>query len=210
MAVFNHLQSKVFDYASIPFLLVACAGFSIGLTFVPCYSSMCVEHFYPYQARLHIALYYALLASIAIFLAARLRLKTLSRLSSTYLFNSRIPLLGARLSTGGLLLSVWIGMLTFGSIGYWYTAQYVWWDTRGALVDLHVHMQQVAWTGITGHWIDIWIGLVMIPVSRNSILGRVFQLHVSTMLFFHKILAYALFIGALVHGVLYYVNTPKF
>ncbi|TKA62935.1 hypothetical protein B0A55_12313 [Friedmanniomyces simplex] len=44
----------------------------------------------------------------------------------------------------------------------------------------------------------------MIPVGRNTLIGRTFHLHTSTLLFAHKLLAYAFFVGALVHGITYY------
>ncbi|TKA55282.1 hypothetical protein B0A49_12684, partial [Cryomyces minteri] len=116
-----------------------------------------------------------------------------------------IPITGKRLSIGGLLLVISISTFTFGSIGYWYPAEYAYWNARGALFDWTTFMYRVVWTGVTGHWCDILIGLVMIPVGRNSVLARVFHLHTSTLLFAHKVLAYALCVGALVHGISYYV-----
>lgn len=82
--------------------------------------------------------------------------------------------------------------MTFGSIAYWYPAQHAFWTARGALIDWTGYMFRVVWTGITGHWCDIWIGLVVIPVGRNSVIARVFHIQPSTLLQAHKMIAYGL------------------
>ena len=197
---------STFYFILPPLLLLSCAALSIGLTFASCYSSLCVEKYFPYQTRIHIALYYSLLAGICLFLAARVLFKSFRTLSEWRLSDKAIPLARDRLSLGGLLLFVWVAGLTFGSVGYWYPAENVYWMARGALVDWTKYIPRVVWTGVTGHWCDIWIGLVLIPVGRNSILGRVFHLHTSTLLLAHKLLAYGLCVGALIHGLLYYVS----
>jgi len=128
-------------------------------------------------------------------------------LVNTALFDRPFPIVGKRLSAGGLLLIILVSIASFGSIAYWFPAQYSWWHARGVLVNWTPSLlSRIAWTGITGHWCDIWIGLVMLPVGRNSVIGQAFQLHTSTLLFAHKLLAYSFFVGILLHGVLYYVS----
>ena len=198
---------SVLSLLLISILLIACAAFTIGLTFAPCHSSLCVEHLNPYQTRIHIGVYYALLTSIGLFLAGKVYLKRVRRILDTYVWDGVIPIVEQRISLGGLLLVLWISAATFGSIGYWLPAEYSWWYAKGALVHwTPSSLSRTAWTGITGHWCDICIGLVMIPVGRNSIIGRAFHLHTSTLLFVHKLLAYALLLGTLVHGITYYVS----
>ncbi|KAK5731322.1 hypothetical protein LTR15_001261 [Elasticomyces elasticus] len=204
MAAIISSRTTVLYYSILPALISASAGLTIGLTFVPCYSSMCVEHFYPYQARLHIALFYTLLATLALLLAINTFSRTVRRVSAVWLLDFVFPLIDRRLSFGGLIVGILIAMLAFGSIGYWEPAEYNWWEARGAAVHFTGSIQRVAWTGVTGHWLDIWIGLVIIPVGRHNILGKVFELHASALITFHKVLAYTLFLGSLVHGVLYY------
>lgn len=53
------------------------------------------------------------------------------------------------------------------------------------------------------------LGLVIIPVSRNSILGRVFKVHQSTLLYTHKLFAYLLFVGVVAHFIAYMVSKKK-
>ncbi|TKA83918.1 hypothetical protein B0A55_00228 [Friedmanniomyces simplex] len=195
---------SVSSYLIIPVLLILCAALSVGLTFAPCYSSLCVEKFFPYQARIHIAVYYTLLASTALFLTARVIWKPVRQLSATHLSTTIIPVADKRISVGGLLFGLWVAALTFGSIGYWYPAENVYWTARGEQAAWPQYMYRITWTGVTGHWCDIWIGLVLIPVGRRSVLGQVFGLHGSTLLFAHKTLAYSLCVGALIHGLIYY------
>ncbi|KAK1820890.1 hypothetical protein LTR12_004761 [Friedmanniomyces endolithicus] len=201
----NHPPSSLLPLLLLTTLLLASAGLTLGLTFAPCHSSLCVELLHPYQTRIHIAVFYSLLASLTLALTARVYLPALRRLSGTYISDRPLPLVGKRLTVGGVVLVLWIAAATFASIAYWLPAQYSYWYARGALVDWTPKaLSRVAWTGITGHWCDIWVGLVILPVGRNSIIGRAFGVHTSVLLFAHKVLAYTFFVGALVHGVTYY------
>ena len=207
----NHPPSSLLPLLLLTTLLLASAGLTLGLTFAPCHSSLCVELRNPYQTRIHIAVFYSLLASLTLALTARVYLPALRRLSGTYISDRPLPLVGKRLTLGGVVLVLWIAAATFASIAYWLPAQYSYWYARGALVDWTPKaLSRVAWTGITGHWCDIWVGLVILPVGRNSIIGRAFGVHTSALLFAHKVLAYTFFVGALIHGVTYYVSAVLF
>ena len=67
-------------------------------------------------------------------------------------------------------------------------------------------MFRVIWTAVTGHWIDMCFGLVVMPIGRNSLIGRTFDIESGTLLLAHKLLAYALLVGGLLRSFLYYVN----
>jgi ferric-chelate reductase len=67
-------------------------------------------------------------------------------------------------------------------------------------------MFRVTWAGVTGHWCDILIGLVFLPVSRNNVISTAFGVQASTLLLAHKVLAYTLCAFGLIHGLLYYVR----
>ncbi|EME49618.1 hypothetical protein DOTSEDRAFT_68412 [Dothistroma septosporum NZE10] len=192
------------SYLIAPTLLLSCAGLTIGLTYAPCYSSYCVEYFFPYYARIHIALFYGLLAAILLSLTARTWSFPLQRLSQWHVSEKHVPLAGKPLSGGAFLLSAVILGATFGSTAYWYDVQQRFWFDRGAMVDWTEHMFRLAWCSITGHWCDIWAGLVVIPVGRNSILGNTFNIHSSTLLLVHKLLAYGLFVFATIHGLFFF------
>lgn len=194
------------SYLVAPTLLLSCAGLTIGLAYAPCYSSYCVEYFFPYHTRIHIALFYSLLAVIGLSLTARTWSLPIQRLSQWHFSEKHVPLAGKPLSVGAFVLGFLIVGATFGSTGYWYEAQQQFWFDRGATVDWTEHMFRLAWCGITGHWCDIWAGLVVIPVGRNSILGRTFNIHTSTLLLVHKLLAYGLFAFAIIRGLFFFVT----
>ncbi|QIX01961.1 hypothetical protein AMS68_007478 [Peltaster fructicola] len=190
--------------SALVILLLVCAGFTIGLTFAPCYSSLCVERFFPYQARVHLAVYYSLLAGVLAYMVACCTIPALGKFTSLTLTSKPLQLIGKRLSIGGILLTAYLSALTFGSIGYWYPELHSYWYARAAPVDFTQKIYRLVWTGVTGHWLDILIGLVILPIGRNSLIGRTFKIPGSTLILIHKILGYTLCAGALVHGLIYY------
>ncbi|KAF2679031.1 hypothetical protein K458DRAFT_461829 [Lentithecium fluviatile CBS 122367] len=205
MPIKTSTSERAILLSSLPVLLLALtAGLTIGLTFAPCHSSLCVETYFPPQTRFHIALYYGALAGATLLLYIRRQSPSLQFISEHHLFVQAVPLLGARVSIGGLVLCFWICGLTFASTAYWYPAQHKFWMLRGATVGWTKYMFRVAWTGVTGHWCDVWLGLVVMPVARNSVIAKVFRIQPSTLLQAHKIIAYGLLVFGLVHGLLYY------
>ena len=187
-------------------LLLVSAGFTIGLTYAPCFASMCTEQFFPWETRIHIAGYYGMVASIGLALLLRAYLPWVRAVSSTYVIQRELPILKKRISLGGLTLAVWIVALTVASTGYWVDAESNFWSIRTDALHWPDARIRLAVTGIIGHHCDILLGLVVIPVSRNSILGRAFSLHQSTLLYAHKLLAYAFLIVVIAHGGAYYVS----
>lgn len=187
-------------------LLVVSAGFTIGLTYAPCFASLCSEEFFPYATRIHIAGYYAMVASIGVFLLTRAYVSWVRTISSTYVIRRELPILKKRVSLGGLTLSVWIVALTVATTGFWVDPEETFWALRTDPLKWPDAKIRLAVTGIIGHHCDIILGLLVIPVSRNSILGRAFSLHQSTLLYAHKLLAYAFLIVVVAHGGAYYVS----
>ena len=167
---------------------------------------MCPEQFFPYATRVHIAVYYSMLAIIGVFLSLRAYIPWMRKVSETYLIRRQVPILQKRISIGGLTLAIWIVALTVATTASWLNAESTFWSLRTeALRWSNAHLE-LAVTGIVGHHCDILLGLVVIPVSRNSILGRAFALHQSTLLYAHKLLAYTLLIVVIAHGGSYYVS----
>lgn len=187
-------------------LLVISAGFTIGLTYAPCFASLCSEQFFPWATRVHIAGFYGMVASIGIFLLARAYIPWIHKVSSTYVIRRELPVLRKRISLGGLTLAIWIVALTVASTGFWIDPESNFWSLRTDPLRWPDAKIRLAVTGIIGHHCDILLGLVVIPVSRNSILGRAFSLHQSTLLYAHKLLAYAFLIVVIAHGGAYYVS----
>lgn len=187
-------------------ILIVSAGFTVGLTYAPCYASLCSEEFFPFATRVHIAGYYALLASIGSFLFLRVYSPFWKAISSTYLTRRELPILRKRISVGGLALAVWIVGITVATTGFWVDAELNFWALRTDALHWADAQIRLAVTGIIGHHCDILLGLVLIPVSRNSILGRVFELHQHTLLYAHKLLAYLFLVAATAHGAATYVS----
>jgi len=190
-------------------VLVVCGGFTISLTYAPCYASLCSEEFFPRDTRIHIGTYYLLLASITFALLLRAYSPTCRSLSNYSLTKREVPVFGKRISVGGLAFSVWILTVILVTTIFWIdplvnfwtakTAPYGWDDAKVSLVV----------TGIIGHHADIPLGLLLIPVGRNSILGRAFALHQHTLLYAHKLIAYLTLVAIVAHGIAYYVSSPQ-
>ena len=119
----------------VPLIVLSCPALTIGLTYVPCYSGICLAQYYPYETRLHVATFYSFLAVTALFLTVR-KLSTRVRwLCEWRLSDAVIPLVGRRLSISGLALLVsWVS-LTFLPVIFWLPALDDYWTRRGALVD---------------------------------------------------------------------------
>ena len=186
----SRIQSGLLGQFSIAALLIVCSGFTVGLTFAPCYSSICVEQFFPSQTRIHIAVFYGGIGIAAIYFAGWSKSTIIRSFSDFYLFAKPLPLIGIRLSVGGTLLSAWILAFTLATTAFWLPAEHAFWYA-------------------TGHWCDTLIGLVFLPVGRNSLISNAFGIQSSTLLVAHKLLAYSLCAFGLIHGLLYYVRAQE-
>ena len=187
-------------------LFVICAGLTLGLTYAPCFASLCSEEFFPAPTRYHIATYFSLLASVGCVLLLRAYSPRCLYISNYHLTKRRVPILDKRISIGGLALSLWLVGITVASTAFWADPESSFWELRTTSLHWVDAQIRLTVTGILGHHADIFLGLVLIPVSRNSVLGRVFELHQSTLLFAHKLIAYGLFIVVLAHGAATYVS----
>lgn len=74
----------------------------------------------------------------------------------------------------------------------------------------HAGADLIAAIALTGHFADVTMGMVIIPVSRHSALASFFQLSVSSTLTFHMLSAYVLFFLIVLHAFLYVAWTPVF
>jgi ferric-chelate reductase len=203
------VQSGSLGQFTIAALLIVCSGFTIGLTFAPCHSSICVEHWFPSQARTHIAVFYGGIGIAAIYLAGWSKSTVIRSFSERYLFDKPLPLIGIRLFLGGTLLSAWILAFTLATTAFWLPAEHAFWYAKGFEADWTQYMFRVTWAGVTGHWCDILFGLVFLPVGRNSLISNAFGIQDSTLLVAHKLLAYTLCAFGLIHGLLYYVRAQQ-
>ena len=115
----------------------------------------------------------------------------------------QLPVLGKRLTISGALVILWI-MTLYGIVtGIWWLRLQDYFVNRGQHGGLSRGNNRLAAVALTGHYADVTMGMVLLPVARNSALASFFRLSASTTFTFHMIQAYVLFILVLVHGLIY-------
>lgn len=187
-------------------LLIVCWAFTLGLTWASCYAQVCPERYHPLATRMHIVAYYALLASILFALLFRASSRTARHLSQRKLTTCELPLLRKRITVGGLTLACWITGVVFATTAFWAQPLIDYWTAKCAPIDWLSEVPKLVVTGVFAHHADIALGLLLLPIGRNSLLGRAFLLHQHTLLYAHKLLAYFMVLMAFLHGASHYVS----
>ncbi|KAG5782718.1 hypothetical protein H9Q73_003653 [Fusarium xylarioides] len=95
--------------------------------------------------------------------------------------------------------------MTFGPTIYWFPTHWDFWGRRLDGLSWVSAKIQLTITGVTGHYADVLLGLLIIPVSRDSLVGQAFSVHRGTLLFAHRLIAYLFSIGVAAHGITYIV-----
>lgn len=180
----------------VTFTLIGTFALSIGLTYRSdhyCYAAVCGEVLFPLQARLHVVVWYLWISLSVTFLGLRAFHPSMRKVLQHHLFERKLPMLGKHFNVSGLLIIGWIVLLYGAATGIW------WWRVR----DYFVHRGDangvtkgnltLAAIALTGHYCDITMGMVLLPISRHSALASFFKLSASTTLAFHMIQAYTLF-----------------
>lgn len=112
------------------------------------------------------------------------------------------------MTLSGALVLLWIGAL-YGSItGIWWVRLDTYFDERGNAGGVTLGNNLLAAIALTGHYADVTLGMVLLPVSRHSALASFFKLSVSTTLTYHMLTAYLLFTFVLIHAFLYISWVP--
>ncbi|KAF2763288.1 hypothetical protein EJ05DRAFT_33023 [Pseudovirgaria hyperparasitica] len=184
--------------------LVATFALSLGLTYRSnhhCYAGTCGETLFPFQARLHVVVWYAWVSLSVAVLAFRAFRPAVHGFLRTQL-GFQVPILGKQVRISGILIVLWVLGLYGILIGVWWIRLRDYFQDRGeGLPGNNV----VAAVALTGHLADVTMGMVLLPVSRNSALGSFFKLSPTTTFTFHMIQAYTLFGLVMTHGILYAV-----
>ncbi|KAL1901611.1 hypothetical protein Cpir12675_000301 [Ceratocystis pirilliformis] len=94
--------------------------------------------------------------------------ESLRYLSSTHI-SPELPILGKRITLGGLILSIWILLITLATTAFWLPAHLDFWEIRTDPLNWTSAKIQLTVTGVAGHCADILLGLLIIPISRNSL-----------------------------------------
>ena len=186
---------------------------SLGLTFRSnhhCYAGVCGEWLFPLQARLHVVVWYAWISILATFLAVRAFHPEMQKVLSKSLVRHTLPLVRTQISIGGALMFIWTVMLYGVIIGIWWVRLRNYFVNRGEVGGVFEGGSRLAAIALTGHFCDVTMGMVLIPISRHSALASFFKLSVSATLMLHLITAYTLFTLTLVHAILYASWVPLF
>ena len=193
--------------------LVATFCLSIGLTFRSdhqCYAGTCGEWLFPLQTRLHVAVWYAWLSISVIFLAVRAFHPEMQKSLARSLVRHKIPVIRKHLTISGAITISWTIALYVVIIGIWWMRLRNYFVGRGKAGGIFHGGNRLAAVALTGHFCDVTMGMVLIPISRHSALASFFKLSVSTTLTLHMTTAYTLFILVLLHGLLYASWIPIF
>ncbi|KAF6218031.1 hypothetical protein HO133_006443 [Letharia lupina] len=119
------------------------------------------------------------------------------------LYTNQLPIIRKSLTISGVLVILWVLSLYGILIGIWWLRLRGYFVTRGEQGGMMNGNRRVAAVALTGHICDVTMGMVLLPVARNSALSSFFRLSASTTYAFHMIQAYVLFALVVVHGLLY-------
>ncbi|KAF3797697.1 hypothetical protein GCG54_00011729 [Colletotrichum gloeosporioides] len=183
-------------------LLIIFGGAATGLTFAPCYATLCPEDFFSFESRIHVAIFYGMLGAVILLLLLGSSFRAVERSGNLTLISS-LPLIHKRVTLGGLTVVVWIACATMATTAMWLPAHWRYWGERTDPLNWMSAKIALTVTGVTGHYADILLGLSIVPVSRNSLLGHAFGVHQSTLLYAHKLATYMCTLAVLAHGVGY-------
>lgn len=201
-------MARAIDTALLFGIFLASGAFSIVLTRLPCYATMCPEDYFSFETTAHIGIYYATLLIFGVLLLLRTHVSIIRSFMGHHLAN-RIPVVGRRITIGGLLTCFWLVGLTGGLTAIWLPNHLDFWETRTDPVNWLSAKINLTISGVTAHYADILFGLLLIPTSRFSLVGRAFDLHQSTLLFAHKMVSYLFIIATFAHGGAYLVSRDR-
>lgn len=186
--------------------LIASFALSLGLTFRSdhhCFAGTCGEWLFPLQARLHITVWYSWLSLSVTILALRAFHPSIRRGLHKQLYANQLPIVRKSLTISGVLVVFWVLSLYGILIGVWWLRLRGYFVNRGEQGGMMSGNKRVAAVALTGHVCDVTMGMVLLPVARNSALSSFFRLSASTTYAFHMIQAYVLFALVVIHGLLY-------
>ncbi|RKL48193.1 hypothetical protein BFJ70_g2549 [Fusarium oxysporum] len=118
---------------------------------------------------------------------------------------AELPLAGNRFTLGETFMTIWILIMTFGPTIYWFPTHWDFWGLRTDHLSWLSAKIQLTITGVTGHYADVLLGLLIIPVSRNSLVGQAFSVHHGTLILGHRLISYLFSIAVAAHGITYIV-----
>ena len=146
-------------------------GLSIGLTFRSnhhCYAGVCGEWLFPLQARLHVIVWYCWISLSVAVLGLRAFRPSVQSLLQRQILHRPIPVVGKSLTLSGVLIAVWI-LTLYGIItGIWWIRLHDYFVDRGQEGGVISGNHALAAIALTGHYADVTMGMVLLPVSRYA------------------------------------------
>ncbi|KAJ9629736.1 SCF ubiquitin ligase complex subunit [Taxawa tesnikishii (nom. ined.)] len=131
------------------------------------------------------------------------------RFFSKFVTKRPIPYTTTHISWGAVAVTLGIAFIFAFDHGYLWTPAYHFYRDRGLhQAGTDAGSVILAVVALIGHFCDVLVGLVILPVARDGVLGRVLRLEVSTLLRFHKLIAYLLVAAVTVHMVVFIVWIP--
>ncbi|RSL53161.1 hypothetical protein CEP54_010557 [Fusarium duplospermum] len=195
-------MSRLIPTLAVFLVPVMLGAATIGLTYAPCYATVCPEDYLAEETKYHLAIFYGMLMVLSFALYLRSSSRSLLALSS-HRSPAELPLLRKYVTVGGIATTIFIIAGTLATTALWWPALWKYWGERTDPLGWDSAKIRLTVTGVTGHYADILLGLLIIPVSRNNLVGRAFKLHQSTLLFAHKVVGYLFLLVVIAHGVAY-------
>ncbi|CAI6337609.1 unnamed protein product [Periconia digitata] len=192
-------MAQLIETVALFVLLLASAGLTLAFTRFPCYTTICSEDYFLYEVTIHLIVYYVMLTVLSLILFLRTRVTAIQSLMGAHI-PGMLSVVGRTVTLGNILTLTWIVGITATMTALWLPKQLKYWGARTDPFGWASTKIQLAATGVAGHYADILLGLLLLPTSRNSLIGRAFSIHQSTLLFAHKIIAYLFIIASVAHG----------
>ncbi|ENH70280.1 hypothetical protein FOC1_g10012187 [Fusarium oxysporum f. sp. cubense race 1] len=195
---------KLLQTTTLIVTTLASAAVSLVMMHFSCYATVCPEDYFSYETRLHVIIYYGFLSLTLCLLAIRYYSPAVRSFTNMQPL-AGVPLVGSCLTLGEALMCIWILIMTLGPTIYWFPTHWDFWGLRTDHLSWLSAKIQLTITGVTGHYADVLLGLLIIPVSRNSLVGQAFSVHHGTLLLAHRLISYLFSIAVAAHGITYIV-----
>lgn len=109
-------------------------------------------------------------------------------------------------------MTVWLIGMHFPTFAFWLPAEVGFYQGRAEEVGWpkkDASSEKLAIVGMVGHACDTLLGLLILPISRGAVLGKLWRLESSTLVFVHKMLGYLLLAATFIHAVPFFVSLER-
>ena len=159
--------------AVVSAVLVFAGSFALtfGLTYLPCYSAICVEQFFPSNVRIHIGAFYGFIAIGLIIHVLYRKVTSIRSALNSRILSRTIPWTSIYVTEGEALTVLGVVAYVAACQGYFWGDEKEFYQHRGlSQANTTLGTARLAIVGTTGHMCDFLLGLIILPISRDSIL----------------------------------------